>query len=130
MRALARVFFGYVLTMLLAATSPVGTGQGAHANQLLDSLVPHVHVVNGKIVEAGQTPPVAAGEMPRPSGPALGAGSGAASAAASVMLTPPIPLEALELITDSERNPVVIGDDALPHGLAIAPPGRPPTAWA
>jgi hypothetical protein len=41
MRVLVRVLFGYLLTMLLAGTSPVGTGQGAHANQLLDSLIPH-----------------------------------------------------------------------------------------
>src|SRR5438045_6357708 len=40
----------FVLVLLLASTTPVGTGSGAHQFDLLHPLFSHVHVVDGRVV--------------------------------------------------------------------------------
>src|SRR5579864_7654760 len=40
----------FILGLLLATTTPVGTGAGLHQFDLLHPLFSHVHLVNGRIV--------------------------------------------------------------------------------
>jgi hypothetical protein len=130
MRVVVRILVGYVLAVLLAGTSPVGTGQGVHANQLLDAVVPHVHLVNGQIVQPGRAPQPPAVDIQPASGPALGAGSGAAAASTALVLTPPVPASALRLVGGSDRYLYLVGRGELPRAQVIAPPDPPPNARA
>src|SRR5689334_9871006 len=90
MRAFLGILLVYLQALLLAGTSPVGAGQVAHQNQLLDSLIPHIHFVSGQAIQPGAIPSVAA-TSDRPERPAVGAGTGAAAATAGLVLTPPLP---------------------------------------
>jgi hypothetical protein len=82
-----RLVAGQLLTPLLAAllvfTTPVGTGQGVHENELLHPLLGHTHLVDGRIVSDAQLAAASAASRSdtvtsQPSaGPAFGAGSGA-----------------------------------------------------
>ena len=125
MRSLLTALLGYVLALLLMGTSPVGTGQGAHQNQLLDALVPHVHLPSaGPVANQPTASPVA----PEAYGhaPAFGAGAGAATSALGLALVPALPTRALALTTLSERRVLAISDDALPPQQTEAPPDPPP----
>ena len=119
MRSLAGVLLTCTVSLLLASSSPVGAGRGVHQFQLVDELLPHVHLVNGQRVEIGAAQPdTTAGS------PAIGAEAGAsATLVIGVLLTPnivPLPLTR----TPGER---LAADDApLPHGRAEAPPVPPP----
>src|SRR5919199_944809 len=76
-RSVSTTFVELLLTILLVATTPTGTGAGAHLGQLVQPLFAHVHLVDGKIIlhEGGQSEASA----PRPEGVALGAGAGASA---------------------------------------------------
>ena len=128
MRVVVRIVVGYMLSLLLLGTSPAGTGQGVHANQLLDSIFPHVHVIDGQIVPAGQVPQATAVDTQPAHGPVLGAGSGATATTSALGLTPPVPINALRMIGRSERYQRFISDDALPRATVNIPPDPPPTA--
>jgi len=118
-----------ILALLLVVLSPIGTGQGAHRDQLLDPLFPHVHFGSGPTsiqTAALQTYQRMFGSR-QPDGPAVGAGAGAAMAALGGGVTPPIP-------TATEGMPVreLLGRlesiDLLPRGAPVeAPPDPPPT---
>src|ERR671932_549648 len=88
MRSLAGVLLIYALSVLLASSSPVGTGQGVHQFQLVDEVLPHVHIVNGQRIEVGGAQPDHTTSSPQ-AGPALGAAAGAASAVAPGVVLPP-----------------------------------------
>jgi hypothetical protein len=121
MRSVCTALLGYVLALLLVGTSPVGTGQGAHQNQLLDALIPHVHFDGGRVIQP-------AAEQAYGHGPALGAGAGAAASALGLALTPPLPPRAVALAIVSERWLVSIADDARPLEQTEAPPDPPPNS--
>ena len=123
MRSLLTALLGYVLAFMLMGTSPVGTGQGVHQNQLLDALVPHVHPEGGQIVQATASRPASAAYG---HGPALGAGAGAATSALGLALVPALPSRVVALITASERWLVSIDDEARPPEQTEAPPDPPP----
>jgi hypothetical protein len=123
MRTVASALLGYTLAFVLMGTSPVGAGRGVHENQLLDALLPHVHLVNGQVVRTAADLP-AVGVSDR--GPSIGAGAGAAPSAAGLALTPPLPSEGAGLPSDSERWHVTIADDGLPPAWSEAPPDPPP----
>jgi hypothetical protein len=127
MRSLLPALLGYVLALLLLGTSPVGTGQGVHQNQLLDALVPHVHLPAAAQVVNQPTASPAASET-YGHAPAFGAGAGAATSASGLALVPVLPTRALALTTFSERRVVAIGDDALPPEQTEAPPDPPPNS--
>ena len=50
-----------VLAALLVVSTPVGTGQGVHQSELLQPLLPHVHLVGGRLVTHDQLAADAAG---------------------------------------------------------------------
>ena len=125
MRSLLTALLGYVLALLLMGTSPVGTGQGVHQNQLLDALVPHVHLLSDGQVVNQATARTAAAEA-YDHGPAFGAGAGAATSALGLALVPALPTRAIALATGSERRVLAISDDALPPAQTEAPPDPPP----
>lgn len=113
-----------LLVLLLIVLTPVGTGQGAHRDQLLDPLFPHVHFADGATLLLRSPQRVVEN---RSQGPALGAGAGAASASLSTGLTPTVPGELLAVpLTDLLVRSVP--PTAAPHGaLAEPPPDPPPT---
>jgi hypothetical protein len=123
MRSLAGVLLVYALSMLLASTSPVGTGQGVHQFQLVDELLPHVHIVNGQRIEVGGAQPASATSSPE-AGPALGAAAGAAGAITpGVVLTPSM----AQLVVARPAGQRVLAADAKPPvARTEAPPVRPP----
>jgi hypothetical protein len=123
MRSLLVALLGYVLAFLLMGTSPVGTGQGVHQNQLLDALVPHVHLDAGQVVPPSASPPPSEAYG---HGPALGAGAGAAASALGLGLIPALPTRVVALTTASERWLVSIEDDVRPPEQSEAPPDPPP----
>jgi hypothetical protein len=127
MRSVISSLLGYILALLLAGTSPVGTGQGAHQNQLLDALVPHVHFVDGQRVLREAARP-ASNDFH--SGPALGAAAGASAASAGLALIPPVPGSVISLRTASEEWRFAAADSRLPRGRTEAPPHPPPTVWS
>ena len=119
-----------ILALLLVVLSPIGTGQGAHRDQLLDPLFPHVHLGTGPTSmqsAALQIYERMFGSRHQPDGPAVGAGAGAAMAALGVGVTPPLPtatagLPVRELLGRLESIAL------LPHGAPVeAPPDPPPT---
>lgn len=126
MRSITQALLAYVLALLLVGTSPVGAGTGAHQNQLLDALVPHMHFIDGKPVEKDNLS--MSYPTMSPSGPVLGAGAGAAAASSGVAIVQPLPIRAIPFPADSERWSLAPRDDALPRGLSEAPPDPPPTA--
>jgi hypothetical protein len=125
MRSLAALLIVELLSFLLVVTSPTGTGEGVHHDQLLDVLFPHVHLVDGRVVSADTARP----SLEHASGaPVLGAGTGA-SAVAGAGIVPPA--------TTSITMPplAVVGrlgssDELLPTGYLEAPPDPPPTSTA
>lgn len=124
MRSLVSALLGYVLAVMLIGSSPVGTGQGVHNNQLLDALIPHVHFVNGQQVQPGTPPP---DPTVYRSGPAIGAGAGATAATLGLVLTAPLPPTLLGLRNRAERWQFAPTDQLLPHSRTEAPPDPPPT---
>src|ERR1700687_5454995 len=81
-----------ILVMLLVILTPVGTGQGAHRDQLLDPLFPHIHLAGGLTTPQSLAMQAAQRVFKADQqGPSIGAGAGAASAALSPGSTPPMP---------------------------------------
>ena len=123
MRLLLGTFVPPLLVALLVVTTPVGTGSSVHQADLLHPLLPHLHLINGKVVthQAGgedtqvQTP-----------GPAIGGGAGSDAASAGLGLSPTVPglPEPVLVVLPGRR----IGLELLmPSGRVEAPPDPPPT---
>jgi hypothetical protein len=66
-----------VLMLLLIVLTPVGSGEGAHRDQLLDPLFPDIHLT-GPLAPGLTAQRATVVDTSR--GPAIGAGAGAASA--------------------------------------------------
>jgi len=119
---------GFVLVLLLAITTPVGTGSGVHQFDLLHPLFSHVHVVNGRVVTHEQQlaqEPTDNTER-APSGiPALGAGGGAASGDGGIGVTPIVPAQSVALVWSLPRLSAST-DLPVPPGREEAPPDPPP----
>jgi hypothetical protein len=119
-----------VLVSLLVLTTPVGTGQGVHQNELLHPVLAHVHMVNGRIVTDEQLAAARAAaavestaSQPQ-AGPALGAGVSADAAGLGIALGPTLP-------TFSLLAPLQTSQRLLPSQVARptefrAPPQDPP----
>jgi hypothetical protein len=126
MRRLPGYLIAFVLAMLLASTTPVGTGAGVHQLDLLHPLFSHVHLVNGRILTHEQL-------MERPAatdegytvGPSLGSSSDSASIEAGVAPSPIVPDGLLRLITSTPVG-FVVDDVRTPAGNVEAPPEPPP----
>jgi hypothetical protein len=119
LRSLAGVLLIYVLSGLLASTSPIGAGRGAHQFQLVDELLPHIHLVNGQRVEVGASQPDTTSNTP-----AFGAEAGASASLGSGVLLTPTTLPLMVDRVQGER--LSVKDAPLPPGRAEAPPVPPP----
>ena len=124
-----------VLAALLVLTTPIGTGQGVHSNDLLQPLVPHVHLVNGRILPHEQAAPEPAARSVthgthRPvNGPALGAGSGADPAASGLGIGPTLPAVVWALDAWPPMRLRAFENDA-PVEFLAAPSDPPPDLFA
>jgi hypothetical protein len=127
MRSLVSALLGYVLATMLVGSSPIGTGQGVHQNQLLDALVPHVHFVDGQQVQPGASNSDATVYR---SGPAFGAGAGATAGTSGLALTAPLPANLVGLSEAADRWQFPAADVMVPRGRTEAPPDPPPTFWS
>ncbi len=111
-----------LLALLLMVLTPVGTGQGAHRDQALDPLFPHVHFADGPTLALRNPRPVV---VDTSQGPAWGAGAGATSASISFGLTPPVPSWlTLAMVGDAIRRTESVADP--PAGAFAEPPPDPP----
>jgi hypothetical protein len=118
-----------MLVFLLVILTPVGTGQGAHRDQLLDPLFPHIHFAGGLTTAQSAALKVAERAFnPEPPGAAFGAGGGAAEAALNSGVTPPVPAWVTLAPFDSPAGAVVPRNLRQPGALAEPPPDPPPTA--
>jgi len=106
LRLLCTSFLVPVLAMLLALTTPVGTGDGVHQDQLLHPIFPHTHLIDGRIVSdqqlaAAQTAAARLAEVkPRTArhAPAVGAGSAAEALGVGLALSTTVPIVELRVI--------------------------------
>src|SRR5689334_2672392 len=101
MRALPGVLLVYTLAVLLVTSSPIGTGQGVHRDQLLDVLLPHVHFLNGQRIQPGEAVPV---RKHATAGPALGAGATATTVGGEALAPVPRAYEPLLAPVPSARR--------------------------
>ena len=129
MRSLPATLLAFLLLLMLAVTTPMGTGDGIHDSVLLHPLFSHSHLVDGRIVSHEQLARVAANASPDLSkGPAIGAGAGASAALAdAVAISPTLPWQDLQLTT---LPPLAsrIHEATMPTGWVTAPPDPPPTS--
>jgi hypothetical protein len=135
MRLLAVQLVVPLLASLLVLTTPVGTGQGVHANELLHPVLPHVHLIDGRIVSDEQlvAARAAAGTdsvTRRPtSGPALGAGNGADAAGLGLALGPTLPTQSLS-IADNSKDFLPTSTGVFPTEYRESPQDPPPDQFA
>lgn len=123
-----------LLVLLLVVTTPVGTGAGVHQFDLLHPLLPHAHLINGRLVTHDQLEREGpgssqAGPFAQPPGPSLGADAGAQAADPAFALNPTLSLQSLHLLDPTpERR--VLTTLRPPPGRTEAPPDPPPTSTA
>jgi hypothetical protein len=135
MRSLAVQLIVPVLASLLALTTPVGTGQGVHANELLHPILKHVHLIDGRIVSDEQLAAARAAARADPvtgsptSGPALGAGNGADAAGLGLALGPTLPTLSLS-IADNSQDFVPTSNSVFPTEFRESPQDPPPDLLA
>jgi hypothetical protein len=125
-----RSVFACVLSGLLIATTPIGTGRGVHQGQLLHLTLPHLHFVDGHLVTHEESEQVAAsayddGSREPRAGPALGAGSGADAASLSLAITPTLPKYAV-LLPSQAFGRLYVHRPVRPLGVLDTPPDPPP----
>ena len=124
-----------LLGVMLASTTPIGTGSGVHQSALLHPLFEHAHIVNGRVLSHEQLEAQAdraarqAAEGAQQPGPAIGAGAGAAAADAGLGLSPTIPWQPPSLLMAVSAWQVSLQTRA-PEGRVEAPPDPPPTSAA
>lgn len=130
-RALGGPLVGMLLATLLMLTTPVGAGQGLHANMLLDPVIPHVHLLDGRVVTDAQLKAAFSAaardklrQHPTP-GPALGSGGAADASSLGIALVPTVPEKAV-VLTVGQFGRVNTGDAARPEEFREAPQDPPP----
>jgi hypothetical protein len=118
----------FILTLLLASTTPAGTGAGVHQFDLLHPLFNHMHLINGRLMTHEQM----AAEMAAPTAPlkgvAFGAGDGSGSDEGGVGLSPTLPSTAPLVIWSAPAGWQVV-DGRVPSGRQEAPPDPPPLGY-
>jgi hypothetical protein len=116
----------FVLAMLLASTTPIGTGAGLHQFDLLHPLFSHVHLVNGQILTHEQLlQRQAARDLGYAAGPSLGSGGTNASIEAGVGPSPVVPDELFRLSAAQPTGWLMV-EVRTPPGHLEAPPEPPP----
>jgi hypothetical protein len=118
----------FILTLLLAGTTPVGTGAGVHQFDLLHPVFGHVHMINGRVVTHEQL----AIEMAAPTAPlpgvAFGSGGGAGSDEGGIGVSPTLP-NPLPFVTRPAATESSLADIRTPAGRRDAPPDPPPLGY-
>jgi hypothetical protein len=125
MRLLLGTFVSPLLVALLVVTTPLGTGDSVHRADLLHPLLPHVHLINGKVVTHQASGDSA--DTQSTAGPAIGGGAGSDAASVGLGLSPTVPAlpEAVLLAVPGRSIPV---EQSIPTGRVEAPPDPPPTS--
>lgn len=124
-----------VLAALLVLTTPIGTGQGVHADELLHPVLPHVHLVGGRFVTDAQmaAAQTAASTQESPSapisGPAFGTGNGPDAAGLGLAVGPTLPNVGLSTALVPEGRLVILRG-ALPDEFRDSPQDPPPNRIA
>jgi hypothetical protein len=115
----------FLLAVLLASTTPVGTGAGAHQFDLLHPLFSHLHLVNGRWMTHEELAKRAAQVETHPSpGPAFGAGDSAGSVDGLGVS----PVGLADTFHVGLTSPVAFlrHEPRMPTGKTEAPPDPPP----
>jgi hypothetical protein len=122
---------GVLLAALLLLSTPAGTGQGPHANVLLHPVLPHVHLLDGRMVTDEQLVAAMSArradalQLPPPGGTALGGGGGADAAGLGLALGPTLPDAVLSLAALAVSN-LAPTEAAAPTEFRDAPQDPPP----
>ena len=127
-RWLSGTLLAFMLAWLLMVTTPIGTGEGVHQDELLHPVLPHLHMINGHIVSHDEVSAAAArapAETRRTAGPALGAGAGGEATGLGVAIYPNLPVWLLVLPAVA-GGPVAAPNLSTPHEFLDAPPDPPP----
>ena len=127
-RWLPGTLLGFVLASLLVVTTPIGTGEGVHQDELLHPVLPHLHMIDGHIESHAEVDAAAArapAETRRAAGPALGAGAGGEAAGLGVAIYPNLPVWLLVMPTDAVGS-ATAPNLLIPHEFLDAPPDPPP----
>ena len=125
----------WLLVLLLVGTSPFGMGVGVHRDQLLDPVLPHAHLRDGRIVAVSTASTGSQADQPvladAARGPALGAGSAGLFGGIGAD-APALPADVAWLLAGSASRSWtgLASDGARPTGLTFAPPDPPPTLSA
>ncbi|MBV8718646.1 MAG: hypothetical protein JO020_30850 [Chloroflexi bacterium] len=123
---------GVLLAALLLLSTPVGAGQGIHSSVLLHPILPHVHLLDGRVMTDAQLAAALSAragdqlQTPPPGTTALGAGSGADTADLGLAIGPTPPGASLTAVDLSQRGRVAFGDLALAAQFRDAPQDPPP----
>jgi hypothetical protein len=130
MRSVLGTLLVFVVAGLLVATTPIGTGEGVHRDEILHPVFAHLHMINGRIVSHAEADAAAAAARasaaaPGTAGPTVGAGSGADAAAFGVAIYPNVPATLLVFPLVSLRRPRGSATD-IPSQYLDAPPDPPP----
>lgn len=118
---------GFFLTVLLASTTPVGTGAGVHQFDLLHPLFSHMHLVNGRLMTHEQIAAAIEAQPAPPPGVSLGT-AGVASDEGGMGVSPTLPLQTPLIVWDAARRWEVVDFD-LPASREEAPPKPPPLGY-
>ncbi len=120
---------------MLVVTTPLGTGDSVHQDELLHPVFPHVHLIDGHIVsdyELADAAAEAETHLP-PSRPPqrlrLGAGSGADAAGFGLGLVPALPVMGLVLITAPGGRLAAV-ESRRPSEFRASPEDPPPNRFA
>ena len=114
----------FMLGVLLATTTPVGTGAGVHQFDLLHPLFSHVHLVNGRIMTHEQMAQQSSAQPVR-AGVNLGADTGASTADGGPGVSPSVPSPELFAAAGLPAERVIL-EPAPVRGRDEAPPDPPP----
>ncbi|HEY2596278.1 MAG TPA: hypothetical protein VGK33_20490 [Chloroflexota bacterium] len=114
----------FALALLLASTTPVGTGSGVHQFDLLHPLFNHMHLVNGRLMTHEQMDAAMAAPTAPVGGVALGSG-GAGSDEGGVGVSPTLP-SGVTLTVWSVATRWDLVDEQTPVGREEPPPVPPP----
>jgi hypothetical protein len=128
-RSVPATLVAFLLLLLLAVTTPTGTGDGIHDSVLLHPLFSHSHLIDGRIVSHEQLADVASEPSASPTnGPAVGAGAGAlATGSNAVAISPTLPIaEPLFALPASSAYAAIT--KTMPNSVSFAPPDPPPTS--
>lgn len=115
----------FLLAVLLASTTPVGTGAGTHQFDLLHPLFSHLHLVNGRwLTHEELAKRVVQVETRTSPGPAFGAGD--APASIDGLGVSPVALGDTVHFLLTSPVALLLHERRMPTGTMEAPPDPPP----